>query len=505
MSTSAAASSSQAATPTTAGRALRGTAISLIGQLVTQLLRFGSNIVLARFLPESAFGINAMVFALTTGLWLISDVGIGASIIRSRRDDADFINTAWTLSVLRGFTLFFMGCIAGPIAAWFYGEPQLVWLLPFCSLMVLLLASESCAYWVAQRNMNVARPMAIDIASQVVALFVSIPLAIYTQSVIALAAAAVVSALVKFALTHIALPGPRMRIRWDKTALNEIFNFGQWIFVSTLFSFLAMRWDVFSLGRLEGFALLGVYGLAGQITSVPNQISVQVTNQILTPVLSDAFRGSSEQLKLRLAQARRAYVPAGALLFLGAATTAPAFFLIAYREGFHGAGPMAQLLMIPAWLSFLQEASSRALLAAGDGRGLALGNAVKVVATIVATLVGFSFFGFWGFVVGCGVGAVSGVIVVALRLKKHNVEVLGPDLMATSVFIVVGGVACGLPWLIAPWLPAIDLDVMGCGLPGVIGIHPAALTLISCVVLCAPLAWVVLGRVREARSAASAG
>ena len=70
-------------------RALRGTVISLIGQLLTQVLRFGSNIVLTRLLPESAFGINAMIFAVTTGLFLISDVGIGrassAATARTRR------------------------------------------------------------------------------------------------------------------------------------------------------------------------------------------------------------------------------------------------------------------------------------------------------------------------------------------------------------------------------------------------------------------------------------
>ncbi len=487
----------------TAQRAIRGTAIALVGQLVTQLLRFGSNIILARFLPEEAFGINAMVFALTTGLWLVSDVGIGASVIRSEREDGDFVNTAWTLSMVRGVCLFGLGCIAGPIAAWFYKEPMLVWLLPFCSLMVLLLASESCNYWVEQRHMRVGRPMGIDIAAQVVALFVSIPLAIVTKHVIALAAAAVVSAVVKCALTHLILPGPRMKIRWDKTAIKEIFNFGQWIFISTLFSFLAMRWDVFSLGKLEGFALLGVYGLAGQITSVPNQISIQVTNQILTPVLSDAFRGSVQQLRDRLAQARRAYIPAGALLFLGAATTAPAFFLLAYRPAFHGAGAMAQLLMIPAWLAFLQEASSRALLAAGDGRGLALGNAVKVVATIVATLVGFTYFGFWGFVVACGVGAVSGVVVVGVRLREHGVTVLAGDLKATIAFIVVGGVACYAPILVAPLFPSFDLDVVGTSLPGVLRVHPAFITLLSCVAVCGPLALIVLKRVKEARAAAA--
>ncbi len=472
----------------TGKQVVRGTAISLVGQLATQMLRFAGNIVLARFLPEEAFGINAMVFALTTGLWLMSDVGIGASVIRSKRDDDDFINTAWTLSVVRGVMLFGLGTLAGPPAAWFYKEPQLIWLLPLCSTMVLLLAAESQAYWVQQRRMAVGRIMSIDVASQAIALAVAIPVAIYTRHVIALACAAVVSAIVKFLLTHLILPGPRMKFRWDKLAIKEIFAFGQWIFLSTLFSFLATRWDVFSLGRLEGFALLGVYGLAGQITSVPNQISIQVTNTVLTPVLADAFRGSAEELRTRLTQARRAYLPAAALLFLGAATTAPAFFQLAYKQNFHAAGPMAQLLMLPAWLAFLQEASSRALLAAGDGRGLALSNAVKVIGTIIATLVGFELWGFWGFVGGCAVGAVIGVVIVGWRLREHGVTVLGGDLIATLAFLLVGGAACAIPVWAEP----------------LVGVNAAWLTLISCVVLCGPLAVIVFRRAAEGRGLARA-
>ncbi len=44
-----------------AGRAARGTAISLVGQLATQILRFASTIILARYLPETAFGLNAII------------------------------------------------------------------------------------------------------------------------------------------------------------------------------------------------------------------------------------------------------------------------------------------------------------------------------------------------------------------------------------------------------------------------------------------------------------
>jgi len=469
------------------GRALRGTVVSLVGQLTTQVLRFGSNIILTRLLPEEAFGVNAMIFAVTTGLWLISDVGIGASIIRSDREDKAFLNTAWTLSVIRGVLLFVVGSLLGIPASIFYNEPDLLWLLPLTSAMVLLLATESTGIYVAHRKLLVGRTMALEIVAQVAGLVVSIPVAIYTQHVIALVAAALAASLVKQVGSFLIMPSVRPWFAWDRPALKEIFSFGQWIFVSTLFSFMAMRWDVFSLGRLEGFALLGVYGLAMQITSVPSQMSLQVTGTVLTPVLSEAYRAQKGGLSATLQKARRAYVPAAMLLFLGAATTSPAFFVLAYREGFHAAGPMAQVLMLTIWLGFLQEASSRALVANGDGRGLALCNAVRVVATIAATLIGFELWGFFGFVAANSVGAVVGVVIVGWRLRQHGAtDVLSADLAATAVFTVLLLVACGVPVLAAPY----------------VGVAAHWLTLVMCVVFCAPLALITKKRVQEARSGA---
>lgn len=467
-------------------RALRGTVISAVGQLGTQGLRFASNILLARLLPESAFGVSAMIFAITTGLWLISDVGIGASIIRSQREDRAFLNTAWTLSVLRGALLFVVGASLGAPMAWFYDQPELVWLLPLCSVMVLLLAAESTGVYVAQRQLLVGRLTALEIFAQVAALAVSIPVAIYTQHVIALVAAALVSALVKLIGSFVVMPSVRPWFAWDKEALAEIFTFGQWIFVSTLFSFAAMRWDVFSLGRLEGFALLGVYGLATQIANVPGQMSMQVTNSVLTPVLAEAWRGAKDSLQASMMRARRAYIPAGMLLFLGAAATAPAFFVIAYKPGFHGAGPMAQLLMVPFWLGFLQEASSRALLASGDGRGLALSNGVRVLVTIASTLVGFQLWGFWGFVGASGVGALVGMVIVGVRLRQQNLSaVLVDDLKATAVFLLLLGLICAPPLLLSTST----------------GVAAAWLTLGTGALVLVPLALVVVQRVRARRAA----
>jgi O-antigen/teichoic acid export membrane protein len=468
-----------------AGKAIKGTVLSVVAQIVSQAMRMVSTIVMARYLSETAFGINNFVIVITTGLWMVSDVGIGHAVMRSTREDDDFVDTAWTLSTVRGVVLFVLGCIAGPIAAKVYGEPALLWLVPFVSLMILFLSAESIQIYTLQRRVDVTRVLVIDLVSQGAAMAISIPIAVLTGHVIALAAAAVGSAFVRFVLSHVALGGKRHRPRWDKPAVGEIFSFGQWVFLSTLLSFLAARWDGLSLPKLEGFALFGVYGLASQITSVPNQIAGQVVSMVLTPILADAFRGSPEQLRQKLGEARSAYLPAAMLLFLGAATTAPAFFLLAYNKpAFQAAGPMTQVLMLQVWLAFLQEASSRAMVAAGDGRGLAFTNGLKVAATVLATLVGFQVGGFEGFVAGTIVGALVGVVVVGVRLRQQGLPGLGGDLGATVVFVALGGVACYGPVALAP----------------VVGVHAAWLTLVSCVLVCGPLGLYVARKVRSVRA-----
>jgi O-antigen/teichoic acid export membrane protein len=456
-----------------AGRAMRGTVISLGGQLLTQILRFASSIVLARFLPEEAFGLNAIISSATLGLWMISDVGIPASIVKSMRDDDDFVSTAWTMSMVRGAFLLLAGAIIGVPASILYDEPQLIWLLPMGSLMVFFVAAESTRIYSATRTMHLGRVVGLEVLAQALALCVSIPIAIATGHVVAFVAGAVVSGFIKMILSHTILPGPRVRFRWDKIAVTEIMSFGRWIFLSTLFAFVAIRWDIFALGRLEGMALLGVYGLANQVTSVPSQMSIHATGTVLTPVLADAYRLSQDAYRRRIAAARAAYVPIAMLLFLGAATTAPAFFHLAYKESFHAAGVMAQALMVQAYLDFLQEASSRALVAQGDGRGLALSNALRLVGTIVGTFVGLSLFGFWGFVWGNVVGGIVGIGFVGLRLRLQGLpEVLRGDIIATVVFLLLLGLSCGVPLLAAPHL----------------GVPVWVLTLGSTVLVCTPLA-----------------
>ena len=116
-------------------RAMRSSAWTIFGFVASQGIRFGSNLILTRLLFPEAFGMMALVTVAMVGLGNFSDIGTGPAIAYNRRgDDPDFLDTAWTLHVIRGVLLWLATCaLAWPFAR-FYGEPMLAQLLPVAGL-----------------------------------------------------------------------------------------------------------------------------------------------------------------------------------------------------------------------------------------------------------------------------------------------------------------------------------------------------------------------------------
>ena len=119
--------------------AIRGTVWTLVGYGLSQGLRLGANLCLTRLLAPEMFGLMALVNVFILGLTLFSDIGISASIVQhDRGEESDFLNTAWTLQIIRGFLLWFC-CLALAIpVAKFYGEAQLSWLIPIVGFTTVI-------------------------------------------------------------------------------------------------------------------------------------------------------------------------------------------------------------------------------------------------------------------------------------------------------------------------------------------------------------------------------
>ncbi|MCA0869490.1 oligosaccharide flippase family protein [Seohaeicola saemankumensis] len=428
-------------------RVLRSGSMLVIGYGGSQALRLAGNLVLTRILFPEAFGLMALVSVVTVGLSMFSDVGIGPAISQNKRgDDPDFLDTAWTIQVLRGLALWGATALVALPVAHFYGEPALALYLPIAGVALAIAGLNPTRIETAHRHLWLERLTALDLLSQFLGILAMVLLALATQSVIALVLGGVMQAAFRLALTTWLLPGHRNRFRWEKAAANELVHFGKWIFLSTAFWFVTSQGDRAILGKFLSLELLGLYNIAYFLASFPTLLGHSVNNRLMIPVYREkpAHEDPANRRKQRLL---RLVLTAGVLcLSLIMAYVGPALVGLLYDERYLASGPLVTLIacaMIPSVIGMTYD---QAALAAGDSRSFFIFSAVRAVAQVGMILLGVSTFGLVGAVVAIGFANLLAYPVLIWLARKHDVWDPLHDLAAAAVSFALAGGAIALHW-----------------------------------------------------------
>ncbi len=455
--------------------AIHGSILTIVAYGAGQILRLGSNLILARLLFPEAFGLMALLHVFRQGLHMLSDTGIHSSIIQDERgDDSEFLNTAWTIQVIRGCGLWIIACILAWPAAWLFSrnDPlgwQLTELIPVIGLTVLMHGFNSTYFIRLNRHLLLGRMTVLNLASQLLGIVVMVSWALVHRSVWALVAGSLAAAALQLILSHLMVWSTRNRFHWDRDSVRALFTFGKWIFVSTAITFLAMQADRLLLSNLVPLGVLGVYSIGLMFASLPKEIVSRLNNAVLFPLLSNHTRTNKESLSGKVQQARRIVLPAATCILLPVTLLAPSFFQLLYDDRYHDAGWMAQLLCISVWFSMLIFTSGSALLAIGNTRALAISNAANVVVTIAGCLIGFFLFGMTGFVLGFALGTLAGLVVIQSAMARQGIPILYDDLkysVILGLFLATGLLAPeAIAQVLAVNLPAMTLQL---GIAGIL-------------------------------------
>lgn len=297
-------------------RFLRSSIWSSFSHVGSLAIRLGSNLILTRLLYPEAFGLMALITVFIVGLEMFSDVGISTSIQRSEKgDDIDFLNTAWTLQIIRGGILWLICyAIAGP-AAQFYNEPFLAAALPIAGISLLIAAFNPTSIHTAARHLKLGRLSALEMASQLIGAVAAVILAWQLESPWALIFAVVIAALAKLFLTTLYLAGDRNRLRLEREAVSEILTFGVWIFLSTICAFLLIQGDKAILGKYLSPADLGIYHIGFYMATVPSGLAMVIAGKVLIPIYRERKPSASLE-NYRAVQKMRLALTGGLILLL---------------------------------------------------------------------------------------------------------------------------------------------------------------------------------------------
>lgn len=424
------------ATPHTrsfASRLMRGAGQTTFGFVAAQGLRFLSNLILARLLFPEAFGLMALVSVILIGAVMLSDAGIGQSIRQSPRgDDPVFLNTAWTMKVLRGALLWaVVALLAGP-AARFFEAPELALMLPVAGATLLLAGFEPMKVEQAYRHLAVARVTVLELTAQVAGLAVMIGLALHTGSVWSLIAGMLATSLVKTTLFWLVLPGRRNGLGWEAAAVRELFHFGIWIFLSSACGFLMSQGDKAILGRFLSQAELGIYNIAFFLASAPMLLAGALTGALLLP----AYRIAAEEGAGAQARVRRLRVAmTGAVMAMLAimALAGPALVGALYDDRYQAAGHIVTWIALVQMWPLIGITYDQAALAAGKSRSFFWVIAFRAAAQTLCFIAGFMVADLPGALAGQATGAIIAHGAIIWLARRHAVWDMRHDLIAAGI------------------------------------------------------------------------
>jgi O-antigen/teichoic acid export membrane protein len=396
----------------------RGTAWALVEYVGSQGLRLASNLILWRLLRPDAFGLMAIVNVFFVGLTMFSDIGIGQSIVQSKRgDDPAYLNTVWTIQALRGLALATIACVAAVPIARFYGQPALAGLIPVVALSAGIGGIVSTRLYTASRRIALERLTLIELTSQFAGLAVMVAWAYHTHSVWALAVGGVASAVLRVLLSHTILPGTANRLYWDKDAAKAVSRFGRWIFVSSLLTFLATSSDRLIFGKVITMSQLGVYSIAQVWATIPGFVFGRIVGAVLFPLLSRAHNEGLDGAAT-FARTKAPILFAGAFMVACLVAGGPTLIRMLYDQRAADAGFIVQALAVGGWFGMLESVNTSMMLSLGLPQWIAAGNFVKLASMVVLMAIGAKLHGFAGAVVGFSLSEVFRYLVSAVAVRR---------------------------------------------------------------------------------------
>lgn len=431
-----------AAVPSLARRVVRSSSITVLGFGSSQVIRLAFNLVLTRLLFPEAFGMMALVNVLVMGLAMLSDIGIGPAIMQSPRgDEPPFLDTAWTIQIVRGMILWVIALAATPALAWVYDVPELNAFLPVAAFALVISGFRPTRFDTANRHLQAGLVTSLELLSQVSGLIVAIVLAWLYQSIWALVVSGLMTSIMQVILHHRFLPGHRNRFQWERSSAAELLHFGKWIFLSTLCGFAIGQADKLILGRHLDLPHFGLYNIAFFLASVPIMLGNAVTGRVLIPVFRASPPSESADNAARVRKLRAGAL--GALLAMAALLAFGGAWLIRflYDPRYHEAAGLVVLIAVMQAPSLIILTCDQAVLAMGNSRRFFVLTMARAVLVTVGLLLGLAAGGLAGAIVGQGLGNLAAYPVLAWLLRPYGAWDPSLDARFLGIAALLGALA----------------------------------------------------------------
>ncbi len=301
-------------------------------------------IILARILAPADFGLMGIALLAMATLDTFSQTGFNAALIQKKEAVESYLNSAWTITIVRGIILFVLLYLIAPYVAVFFKSPEAKPIIQVIGFSILFEAFTNIGIIYFQKELEFNKQFIYQLSGTLADFIVAVSAVLILRSVWALVFGLLAGNFVRFIASYLIHPY-RPHLSSDLGRAKELFGFGKWVLGSSILIFLITQGDDIFVGKLLGVTALGFYQLAYRLSNMPATEITHVISQVTFPAYSklqgDIPRLKEAYLKVLQVTAFLSFPIAGMIFVL-----APDFTRIFLGEKWMPMVPAMQVLVL---------------------------------------------------------------------------------------------------------------------------------------------------------------
>ena len=287
------------------GKVIKGGMWVSATRIAVEAISFGRWILLTHLLSLEDFGVLGIAMLSISILNTFSSTGFQDALIQKKGDITTYLDSAWTLGLIRTALLAAILYFCAPYVAMFFNQADKPFDLSKVTLVIRVMAISFVIGGLANigtiyfaKELDFYKRFINQIAGTIVDIVITISLAFIYRSVWALVAGKLAGSITRLVISYIIHPY-RPSLSWNKEKIRELWNFGKWITGLRVLGFLNGQGDDLFLGKMFGADALGLYQMSyklsrlsvTEITNIVSGVTFPAYSKIQTDItrLRDAY------------------------------------------------------------------------------------------------------------------------------------------------------------------------------------------------------------------------
>lgn len=252
----------------------------------TKILTLARLAFIARFIGPAEVGAYQLALLVVAVGEVFTETGINIMLLKHPKKLAEYIDTAWVVSIVRGTLIAAAVILLTPMISGYYENPNVATFLFVAALVPFFRGFINPAVISYQQKLQFARESGFRLSLQLVDILAGAFLAWYLQSAVGLIIGLLIGVLGEVVFSFILFEQVPRPLKARFSLVLKLYHETKYIIGNGILSYLTENVDDLVIGKVFGTAGLGLYHTAYRLASAVTNDFGSIVGQILYPIYS---------------------------------------------------------------------------------------------------------------------------------------------------------------------------------------------------------------------------